>query len=187
MCLVKAEGNENSPAGRNTSDILDELVKFFQYLGNPHPKEANSIMYMNLEGSGLSCFNSPNDGFWHNVAKAANYDEHQQAKIRAARDMLTTNMRKIMEERAEIGVQLASAVPMLSGLALHSQVIPGQMQAALACDKLRRNLQQAQEHMTQFRIASMHCARPLQAAMTCLQAFPYVPDVLAIYNAVADV
>ena len=185
LCLVEANGDEGSPACNKITDIVEELTTLFQHLVNHHPKRTINFIYTRLEGNSLLDLSSPDSKFWQKVTKAVNYDERQQQYICVLRDMLTASMGNILKERREIGAQLSSAVALLGDFTLHRQ-IPSQMQAALVCERLRHNLQQAQECMTQFQIACSQVTRPLQSAMALLQAFPYVPDSLAICNAVAE-
>lgn len=164
---------------------MEELVTFFCHLAASHPKKVSCFKYLKME-EGSQPGSEPPEELWHNIAKAANYDEHQQAQICGIREYLLTNLSKIMNEREEISAQLVSAVPSQAGGGFNSNVATGHIQALQATEKLHQNLQQAQECLTQFQIAARDCMTPLQSAMCCVQAFPWIPDVLAVFNCVAD-
>ncbi len=90
-----------------------------------------------------------------------------------------------MKAREEISLQLVSAVPSQGGGGCNCQVVTGHVQALQATEKLHQNLQQAQDCLARFQIAARECMTPLQSAMLCIQAFPWIPDVLAVFNCVA--
>ncbi len=185
MCLVEANGDNDSPAGKRAEGIMEELVTFFCYLAASHPKKVSTFKYLKME-EGASPSSGPPDELWQNIARSVHFDEHQQAQICGIREYLLTNLSRIMKAREEISAQLVSAVPPQGGGGCNSRVATGHVQALQATEKLHQNLQQAQECLTQFQIAARDCMTPLQSAMFCVQAFPWVPDVLAVFNCVAD-
>ncbi|KAL0023235.1 hypothetical protein WJX79_008243 [Trebouxia sp. C0005] len=185
MCLVEANGDNDSPAGKRAEGIMEELVTFFCYLAASHPKKVSTFKYLNME-EGASPSSGPPDELWQNIARSVHFDEHQKAQICGIREYLLTNLSRIMKAREEISAQLVSAVPPQGGGGCNCRVATGHVQALQATEKLHQNLQQAQECLTQFQIAARECMTPLQSAMCCVQAFPWVPDVLAVFHCVAE-
>ena len=185
FCLVEANGDLDSPSTKRIATIMEELVTFFCCLAATHPKKVSSFKYLRLE-EGAQPDSGPPEELWHNIAKAANFDEEQQTQICAIREYLLTNLGTILKARQDISVQLMSALPSQGGGGFNSQAAAGHVQALQATEKLHQNLQQAQECLTQFQIAARQCLTPLQSGMACVQAFPWIPDVLAIFNCVAD-
>lgn len=183
ICLVDANGQEGSPAAKRVEAILDEVLQFFCYLSASHPKKAVQFKHLRLDGNAAE--EAPRDEMWRGIAKALNLGEQQQLQICGSRQYLVSNLSKIMEEREEISAQLGSAVASRGERGLQHQLATGHMQARRATEKLHQNLQQAQECLSRFQIANKAIMTPLQVAMVCVQAYPWMPDSLAVTNAVA--
>ncbi len=182
---MEANGDDDSPASKRIESIMEELVTFFCYLAASHPKKVSAFKHLKMEEGALPGSGPPEE-LWHSIARAANFDEHQQAQICGIREYLLTTLSRIMKEREEISAQLVSAVPSQGGSGHNNQVATGHVQALQATEKLHQNLQQAQECLTHFQIAARECMTPLQSAMCCVQAFPWMPDVLAVFSCVAE-
>ena len=182
--LVDANGQNDSPAAKRVETILDEVLQFFCYLSASHPKKAMQFEHLKLDNS--SCHDEgPSGEMWRGIAKALNLDEQQQLQICGSRQYLMSNLNIIMKEREEISAQLVSAVPSQGGRGLQQQLATGHIQARRATERLHQNLQQAQDVLSRFQIASKAIMTPLQVAMVCVQAYPWMPDILALTNAVA--
>lgn len=184
MCLVDANGHNESPAAKRVEVILDEVLQFFCYLSASHPKKAMHFKHLKLDGSS-SHGEIPSSDMWRGIAKALNLDEQQQLQIYGSRQYLLSNLSKIMTERADISAQLVLAVPSQGATGLQHQLATGHIQARRATERLHQNLQQAQECLSRFQIATKAIMTPLQIAMVCVQAYPWMPDILALANAVS--
>ena len=184
MCLVDAHGDSTCPAAKRIEIILDELMQFFCYLSASHPKKAMQFKHLKLDTSS-SDSEGPSQETWHNIAAAINLDAQQQLQLCGSREYLVSNLDRIMSDRAEISLQLASAVPSQGGSGLQHQLATGHIQARRATERLHQNLQQAQECLSRFQIACKAIMTPLQIAMVCVQAYPWMPDVLLLTGAVS--
>lgn len=189
MCLVEANGDSSSPACNIMEEILEELTTFFCYLGASHPQKMLTFKSLKLEGSPSSLSTAPPEELWQNIAAAANFTEQQVAQITGTTDYLLTKLDKVMQERKDISAQLtAAARPEGCGavtMGLSTQAATGHIQALQATEKLHQNLHEAQDCLTQFQIAARDCMTSLQVAMVCVQSFPWIPDLVALFSSVA--
>ena len=190
MCLVQANGDSNSPMCDTAEEIMEEATTFFCYLGASHPKKMLMFKELKLEDSPPSSPSAPPpEELWHNIAAAANFSEQQQAHIAGMIEYLVTNLDKIMKERKEISVQLAASAPPDGcgdlTMGLSTQAATGHIQALQATRKLHQNLHDAQGCFTQFQIAARDCMTALQVAMVCVQSYPWMPDIVAVFSSVA--
>ena len=188
LCLVEANGDPNSAACKLIEMILDELVEFYCHCASEEPTKTSQLKWTKLDEdleSDAAKASAPED-LWPRIVIACNFDSQQQKQICALQQYLLTNLGKILRDRAEISAQLASAVPSQGSGTATSQVAMGHIQALQATQKLHQNLQQAQECLTQFQLAAKQCITPLQAAISCVQAWPWMPDISALFNCVAQ-
>lgn len=183
---MDAHGDDKCPAAKRVEVILDELMQFFCYLSASHPKKAMQFKHLKLEpGRSHDDSSAPSQEKWIDIATAVNLDEQQQLELCGTRQYLVTNMDRIMQARAEISSQLVSAVPSQGGGGLQHQLATGHIQARRATERLHQNLQEAQECLSRFQIACKAIMTPLQVAMVCVQAYPWMPDILALTDAVS--
>lgn len=189
MCLIEANGDDNSSACKNIEAIMQELQVLFQYILAQDTKRTVDLTCSRLDGTQTAssdCVTAASTDHWHAVAKACNFDKGQQSEARILQDVTLSSMTKIFQERQVISNQLAASVPLHAGLGSKDVQIQSHIEALTLCAKLRLNLEQAQECMTHFHVAAKQIARPLQTAMGLVQSFPYMPDGLAIYGCHAD-
>ena len=188
FCLVEANGDTASAACKRIEGILEELVTFYCQFSSLHPKKADKFRWTKLDEDSASAAAhtpAPQD-LWHKIAKACNFDEQQQVQICGLRQFLATNLGKVLSEREAISAQLASAIPSQGAVGSNGMMAMGHVQALQATEKLHKNLQQAQECLTQFQVAARQCMNPLQAALFCVQAYPWMPDIVALFACTAE-
>ena len=189
VCLVEANGDNNSPVCQSIHEIMAELTATFCYMCASQPQKMLSFHSLRLE-DGPPSAPAANEEFWHTIAAAANFSDEQQAQMAGIREFFVAKMMKIMEERQDISAQLAVATPPYMGrvitMGLSSQGAAGHVQALQATEKLHQNLHQAQDCLSQLQIAARECLTPLQIAMVCVQSFPWMPDIVALFSSVAN-
>ena len=189
MCLVEANGDSSNPACNTVEEIMEELTTFFCCLGASQPKKMLTFKKLKLEGNPSSLPIAPPEELWQNIAAAANFTEQQKAQIAGITDYLLTKLDKIMRERKDISAQLRAATPPEGcgavTMGLSTQAATGHIQALQATEKLHQNLHEAQDCLTQFQIAARDCMTSLQVAMVCVQSFPWIPDLVALFSSVA--
>lgn len=189
VCLVEANGDADSPVCQTISGIMAELIATFGYISASQPRKMLSFHISNLE-EGPTSSPAANEELWHTIAAAANFSDEQLAQIAGMRDLFVAKMMSIMQEREDISAQLAAATPPFESKVItadvSSQGAAGHIQALQATEKLHQNLHQAQTCLTCFKIAARECLTPLQIAQMCVQSFPWLPDIVALFNSVAN-
>ena len=189
VCLVEANGDNSSPVCQIIHEIMAELTATFCYICASQPQKMMSFHSLRLE-DGPSSAPAANKELWHTIAAAANFSYEQQAQIAGIREYFVAKMMRIMKEREDISTQLAVTTPPYESrvitMDLSSQGAAGHVQALQATEKLHQNLHQAQDCLSQFQIAARECLTPLQIAMVCVQSFPWMPDIVALFSSVAN-
>ena len=189
MCLVEANGDDDSPVCQTICKIMAELTAICCYICVSQPQKMLSLGSLKLE-DGPSAAPAANEELWHTIAAAANFSSEQQAEIAGIKEYFVAKMMQIMKERKDISAQLAAAtLPFESRvitMGLSSQGAAGHIQALQATEKLHQNLHQAQDCLSQFQIAARECLTPLQVAMVCVQSFPWMPDIVAVFSSIAN-
>lgn len=189
VCLVDANGDNNSPACQTIHEIMAELTAVFCYICASQPHKMLSFHSLKLE-DGPASGPVASEELWHTIAAAANFSDEQQARISGIRDYFVARMMRIMKERRDISAQLAAAAPPFTSrivtTGMNIQAATGHIQALQATEKLHQNLHQAQDCLSQFQVAARECLTPLQVAMVCVQSFPWMPDVVGLFSSVAN-
>lgn len=189
VCLVEANGDADSPVCQTIREIMAELIATFGYISASQPQKMLSFHISKLE-EGPTSSPAANEELWHTIAAAANFTDEQLAQIAGMRDLFVAKMMSIMREREDISAQLAAATPPFESKVItpdvSSQGAAGQIQALQATEKLHQNLHQAQTCLTWFKIAARECLTPLQIAQMCVQSFPWLPDIVALFSSVAN-
>ena len=188
VCLVEANGDNNSPVCQTIHEIMAELTATCCYICASQPQKMLSFHSLKLD-DGPSSAPAANEELWHIIAAAANFSDEQLAQVAGIREYFVAKMMRILKERKDISAQLAAATPphesRVISMGLSSQGAAGHVQALQATEKLHQNLHQAQDCLSQFQVAARECLTPLQIAMVCVQSFPWMPDIVALFSTIA--
>ena len=85
MCLIEANGDDNSSACKNIEAIMQELQVLFQYILAQDTKRTVDLTCSRLDGTQTAssdCVTAASADHWHAVAKACNFDKGQQSEAR---------------------------------------------------------------------------------------------------------
>lgn len=179
---MQSDGHPDTSAAKQIEDTLDELMQFWCCIPISHSLRQTQFQHPKVEIDGV-CDEAPPEGMWCSVAKAMRLDQQQQLQMCSIREYLLSNLDKIMDARQGIGQQLLSAVQGQYDATF--QLASSHIHTRNATQKLHQNVQQVQECLRRFEIASKAIASPRQIAVFCVHSYPWLPDTLALVNAVS--
>ncbi|KAK9818146.1 hypothetical protein WJX72_007784 [[Myrmecia] bisecta] len=177
-CLVEGGETVGSPAHQRLVELVERNRKVELGMAEVHPRLWRT-MQLGLKGR-----RSPKAA-WRRVLEAMQLLPEQKAHLLHSRQRFLQKLQCVDQQRKKIGAVLQDAVP---GAAERSENAACFVQASQAADELQASLNAEHRAVMEF-MRDCLCSEvitPVQEARRKIEPAPYVMDMLAVCDAVAE-
>ncbi|EIE26965.1 hypothetical protein COCSUDRAFT_64738 [Coccomyxa subellipsoidea C-169] len=191
--LQEARGDDSCPAGQRIGQLIVEVRLVLSGLMSYNPKRWSTLRAFKMDPKGQApLLEAPPADWSRNMFRAMKLTSRQRQAAVGYRNQLLLRMGGTLRARRDISLEILrtlggpSTERVVGDLQGGTAMAQGLHVASNAAEALRRNIMEEQQLYNQFLNAIRTIVLPIQSAIAIVQAYPWCPDALAIFNCAAQ-
>ncbi|CAL8468956.1 g8497 [Coccomyxa elongata] len=191
--LQEARGDPASPAGQRIGELIGEVRMVVSCLMSSSTHRWSTLRALKMDPKGqASTVEAPPPDWSRKMYRAMKMSGSQRRAAVAYRNHLLLRLGDTLRARRDISLELlrtlggARAEAIAGDMQGGTAMAHGLLVASNAAEALRSNIAEEQQLYSQFVNAVRSIVQPIQTAIAIVQAYPWCPDALAIFNCAAE-
>lgn len=180
--LLEARGNDHSPVQTQIDKLVNECSAMCASLAMSNPSAIRALHCSNFDGA-LMVQQGPSSSKWLSISRSLSLSPQQKKELLAGRHYYLTKLRDVLQQRKALLATLEGVHGVKTtqhALALDYVTLSRVM------EKLQANIQEDHQLTCGFMYATWKRVMTLfQRGNVIVQSYPYMPDMLAVANAIA--
>ncbi|BDA43047.1 hypothetical protein COCOBI_04-0570 [Coccomyxa sp. Obi] len=188
--LQEARGDPASPAGQRIGELIGEVRMVVSCLMSSSTHRWSTLRALKMDPKGQApSAEAPPPDWSRKMYRAMKLSGSQRRAAVAYRNHLLLGLGDTLRARRDISLELLRTLGGARAEATAgggTAMAHGLLVASNAAEALRHNIAEEQQLYSQFVNAVRSIIQPIQTAIAIVQAYPWCPDGLAIFNCAAE-